>query len=112
MPFFHSEYRCHLLIGLRNTCWLNFLSSASTLSYWAFFIIAETASGVVLGCNCTYIRKELLPHWSAAPCIHLLLAINRSQLEINFISLNSVLCGRSSYIPVTFTSISLSILII
>src|SRR6187401_1487824 len=95
-PFFHSEYRCQLLIGSRNTCWLNFLSSASTLSCWAFFIIAETAAWVVFGCICTYIRKELLPHWSEASCIHLLLAINRSQVEINLTSLKSVLDGRSS----------------
>src|SRR5687768_3883377 len=93
--FFHSEYKCHLLIGLRNTCILNFFSSSATLSCSAFLIIAETPSNVVFGCNCTYMRKELLPHLSFASSIHLLLDINKSHVEMNLRFLNSVLAGRS-----------------
>src|SRR5882724_6675062 len=95
-PSFHSEYKCHLLIGWRNTSLLNFFSSWSTLSCFACLIFSDTALKSTPGCTCTYIRKELLPQEFLALLTHSLLATHKSHEAIKRRSLKSVLYGKSS----------------
>src|SRR5258708_8748379 len=110
IPFLNSEYKCHLLIGWRKTSGL-YLRSSSFLSLlnFTFLILADTVSMSALSAICANVWVKLLPQGFSIFFIHSLVRTYRSQGMINPISLKAELYGRSSYTPVTFTSVLLSI---
>src|SRR5687768_5020338 len=103
-PPLNSLYKCHLLIGCRNTCHLYLLSSGGTLSSLTFLILAETFSMMALSAICTNVCEKLLPQGFCICLVHGFCISHSSQGIIAFMSRKVVLSGKSSYTPVTFTT--------
>src|SRR5690242_17463788 len=83
LPFFHSEYRCHLRIGCKNNCGLSFAAcSLGRRSSFMFFILSDTKSKEPLGLISTNVRTSLFQSFSSS-FIQLLEENHKSQLEMN-----------------------------
>src|SRR6187455_274238 len=71
LPSLNSEYKCHLLIGCRNTSGLYLRSpSLPSLLYFTLIILAETFSKSALSAICAHVCVKLLPHGSPMFLIH------------------------------------------
>src|SRR5688500_4153526 len=66
LPSSKSEYRCHLLIGCRDTSGLDLRRlSVRSLLYFTFTIFAETCSTSAFFSSCTHVCVKLLSHGSS-----------------------------------------------